>query len=132
MCMYMHIDTYINMCIHIYIYIYIYIMYIYTYIYIFIYTYIYIHVSVITHIHFFHLYFHDLILINIILSYLGYFTIGGKLVSTLIRVILDTFLGILAGIIVLAILLSKNVVGSSEAAVMLAAVRCIYIYIYMY
>jgi hypothetical protein len=53
---------------------------------------------------------------------IGYFTIGGKLVSTLIRVILDTFLGIIAGIIVLAVLLSKNVVGSSEAAVMLAAV----------
>lgn len=45
--------------------------------------------------------------------------------STFIRVLTDTFLGIIAGIIILAILLAKNVVGSSEAAVMLAAVRFI-------
>ena len=53
----------------------------------------------------------------------GYFTLGGKLASSLYRAIIDTSLGIVAGIIILSILLAKNVVGNSTAALQLAAVR---------
>lgn len=43
--------------------------------------------------------------------------------SSLYRAIIDTSLGIVAGIIILSILLAKNVVGNSTAALQLAAVR---------
>ena len=56
-------------------------------------------------------------------SLIGYFTLGGKLASSLYRAIVDTALGIIAGIIILSILLAKNVVGNSTAALQLAAVR---------
>ena len=53
---------------------------------------------------------------------IGYFTLGGKLASSLYRAVRDTSLGIIAGIIILSILLAKNVVGNSTAALQLAAV----------
>jgi hypothetical protein len=52
----------------------------------------------------------------------GYFTLGGKLVSSLYRAVKDTILGILVGIIILSILLARNIVGNSTAALQLAAV----------
>ena len=55
----------------------------------------------------------------------GYFSIGGKLASSLYRAVRDTFLGIIVGIIILSILLSKKVVGNSTAALQLAAVRIV-------
>ena len=55
----------------------------------------------------------------------GYFTLGGKLVSSLYRAVKDTILGILVGIIILSILLAKNIVGNSTAALQLAAVNAL-------
>ena len=55
----------------------------------------------------------------------GYFSIGGKLASSLYRAVRDTFLGIIVGIIILSILLSKKVVGNSTAALQLAAVSTV-------
>ena len=58
---------------------------------------------------------------------IGYFTLGGKLASSLYRAVRDTSLGIIAGIIILSILLAKNVVGNSTAALQLAAVSHIFL-----
>ena len=53
----------------------------------------------------------------------GYFTLGGKLASSLYRAVVDTSLGLVAGVIILAVLLERKVVGNSTAALQLAAVR---------
>ena len=58
---------------------------------------------------------------------IGYFTLGGKLASSLYRAVRDTSLGIIAGIIILSILLAKNVVGNSTAALQLAAVSLMFL-----
>lgn len=53
---------------------------------------------------------------------IGYFTIGSKLCSALKRLLFDTILGAVAGVVILGILISKHIVGNNAAALQLAAV----------
>ena len=51
----------------------------------------------------------------------GYFTLGGKLASAFYRVCRDMILGVVAGVIILAVILARKIV-SSRAALQLAAI----------
>ncbi len=59
----------------------------------------------------------------------GYFTVIGRVASSFKRMVIDTILGVIAGVIILAILIGQKVVPGTSSAMMLAAIivtNCIY------
>jgi hypothetical protein len=59
----------------------------------------------------------------------GYFTAIGRVASSFKRMVIDTILGVIAGVIILAILIGQKVVPGTSSAMMLAAIivtNCIY------
>ena len=59
----------------------------------------------------------------------GYFTVIGRVASSFKRMVVDTILGVIAGVIILGILIGQKVVPGTSSAMMLAAIivtNCIY------